>query len=58
MYWNGKNGNAAQNVTVLTSVDEDKIGNRFNDGKADKMGRLWWGKFFYYFEVKFQLIYV
>ncbi|GLV44460.1 Senescence marker protein-30 [Carabus blaptoides fortunei] len=40
--WNGRNG-TAENVTVLTRVDQDKVGNRFNDGKADKYGRLWWG---------------
>ena len=28
----------------LAKVEEDKTGNRFNDGKADKFGRLWIGK--------------
>lgn len=29
---------------VKESVDKDKHGNRFNDGKADPWGRLWAGK--------------
>ena len=30
-------------VKVLTTVQEDKPGNRFNDGKCDSSGRLWCG---------------
>jgi sugar lactone lactonase YvrE len=34
------------NVTrVLTRVEDDKPGNRFNDGKADPRGRLWAGNY-------------
>ncbi|KAE8750657.1 regucalcin-like [Frankliniella occidentalis] len=32
-----------QTVTLLASVDRDKPDNRFNDGKADRAGRLWIG---------------
>lgn len=31
-------------VTGLTTVDEDKPGNRWNDAKADVNGNLWAGK--------------
>ena len=38
-------GNSTQSrSTVLDSVEPDKPGNRFNDGKADAKGRLWIGK--------------
>ncbi|CAH1102761.1 unnamed protein product [Psylliodes chrysocephalus] len=39
--WDGKNklGDRA----VLTTVSKQFPGSRFNDGKADKQGRLWWG---------------
>lgn len=33
-----------QTITLLASVDRDKPENRFNDGKADRRGRLWIGK--------------
>ncbi|XP_018906625.2 regucalcin isoform X1 [Bemisia tabaci] len=37
-------GNSTQSrSTVLDSVEPDKPGNRFNDGKADAKGRLWIG---------------
>ncbi|GJQ71426.1 hypothetical protein Trydic_g11151 [Trypoxylus dichotomus] len=39
--WDGQNN---YNISeVLTVVDKDKPNNRFNDGKADKEGRLWLG---------------
>lgn len=31
--------------SVLVTVANDKPASRFNDGKADSLGRLWFGKF-------------
>ncbi|GJQ71425.1 hypothetical protein Trydic_g11150 [Trypoxylus dichotomus] len=39
--WDG--GNRLKSTKTLSTVDEDKPTNRFNDGKADKEGRLWFG---------------
>lgn len=36
--------NEHNNLEHLNKVDEDKPYNQFNDGKADKIGRLWIGK--------------
>ncbi|XP_063230544.1 regucalcin-like [Bacillus rossius redtenbacheri] len=41
--WNGLNSSTAASTRVLASVDEDKPANRFNDGKADSIGRIWAG---------------
>lgn len=41
--WNGRNVTSPF-IQILTIVDRDKPGNRFNDGKADAVGRLWIGK--------------
>ena len=40
----GVEPNVSQTITVLASVDADKPDNRFNDGKADRRGRLWIGE--------------
>lgn len=40
--WDGKSQKPTD-VKVLSSVDEDKPQNRFNDGKVDSSGRLWAG---------------
>ncbi|PSN29600.1 Regucalcin, partial [Blattella germanica] len=34
---------SSQNVTIIASVEVDRKGNRWNDGKADANGRLWAG---------------
>ena len=39
--WDGRNKSAE--LFILTTVAEDKPDSRFNDGKADNMGRLWLG---------------
>ncbi|XP_056645977.1 regucalcin-like isoform X1 [Diorhabda sublineata] len=39
--WNGKHTLGDQQV--LTTVSQKFPNSRFNDGKADKQGRLWWG---------------
>lgn len=41
--WDGRN-NSAVTTEVIASVEENKPQNRFNDGKADRSGRLWAGK--------------
>lgn len=41
--WDGFN-NTPSKQRVLTTISEDFPNSRFNDGKADKEGRLWWGK--------------
>lgn len=41
--WTGQNTTSPL-IQTFTSVDQDKPGNRFNDGKADAIGRLWIGK--------------
>ncbi|XP_063230871.1 regucalcin-like [Bacillus rossius redtenbacheri] len=41
--WDGRNGTGPVSLRVLASVDADKPGNRFNDGKADTSGRIWAG---------------
>ncbi|XP_069674718.1 regucalcin-like [Periplaneta americana] len=46
--WNHENATFdtetnGHNVTVITSVETKMCGNRWNDGKADAMGRLWAG---------------
>ncbi|KAK7862957.1 hypothetical protein R5R35_004911 [Gryllus longicercus] len=40
--WDGKSAEP-ESVKVIISVEADKPGNRFNDGKADTTGRLWLG---------------
>ncbi|XP_066996894.2 regucalcin [Anabrus simplex] len=40
--WNGVDEDP-DNVEYITSVEADKDGNRFNDGKADRCGRIWAG---------------
>lgn len=40
--WTGQNTTSPL-IQTFTSVDQDKPGNRFNDGKADAIGRLWIG---------------
>lgn len=40
--WNGKSNDGK--LVELLMVDNDKMNNQFNDGKADKQGRLWIGK--------------
>jgi len=40
--WDGASNNSGT-FQELTSVDEDKPNNQFNDGKADSKGRLWAG---------------
>lgn len=45
--WNGEN-TTSPGIDVLSMVDQDKPGNRFNDGKADATGRLWLGKVYCY----------
>ncbi|CAH1102762.1 unnamed protein product [Psylliodes chrysocephalus] len=39
--WDGKNKQG--NQAVVTTVNKQIADSRFNDGKADKQGRLWWG---------------
>ncbi|KAF5275084.1 hypothetical protein FQA39_LY07021 [Lamprigera yunnana] len=39
--WDGKN--PIQNKQILTTVSQQFPNSRFNDGKADKNGRLWFG---------------
>lgn len=39
--WDGKGSVGKQRV--LGTVNSEWIHARFNDGKADKNGRLWWG---------------
>lgn len=43
--WNG-NSNKETAEQILTTVAENFPTSRFNDGKADKEGRLWFGKNF------------
>lgn len=40
--WDGRSNTSE--YRILTSVAEDKPNSRFNDGKADSKGRLWFGK--------------
>ncbi|CAG0913320.1 unnamed protein product [Notodromas monacha] len=46
--WDGQDGTAL-NFTPLTNVEE-QAGNRFNDGKCDRNGRLWTGTMGYFNE--------
>lgn len=41
--WDGRS--KGYKIEHKFKVDDAKIGNRFNDGKADVKGRLWIGKF-------------
>lgn len=41
--WDGFN-HTPSNQEILTTVSQDFPLSRFNDGKADSKGRLWWGK--------------
>lgn len=34
---------------ILSTVSDDFPDSRFNDGKADSNGRLWWGKLWQFF---------
>lgn len=43
--WDGTEDKVVQTPTVITTVSEQYPTSRFNDGKADKEGRLWFGKF-------------
>lgn len=40
------NGVESESPVVLTTVAEDHPTSRFNDGKPDREGRLWFGKLF------------
>lgn len=52
--WDG--GNKLKSSRILTTVDANKPTNRFNDGKADKNGRLWFGKnLFLYLSFQFMI---
>lgn len=42
--WNGTNNTSDGELVELLMVDEEKMNNQFNDGKADSFGRLWIGK--------------
>lgn len=41
--WDSMNQTAAKQK-ILSTVSDDFPDSRFNDGKADSNGRLWWGK--------------
>ncbi|KAJ8888250.1 hypothetical protein PR048_007737 [Dryococelus australis] len=41
--WDGRNSTEPIKPLVMASVEADKPGNRFNDGKADTTGRIWAG---------------
>lgn len=43
--WNPKWNNPKPRIKVLATVDGDRQGTRFNDGKVDPKGRFWGGKF-------------
>lgn len=49
--WDG--GKNLKSSNTLTTVDQNNPGNRFNDGKADKKGRLWFGNVTIFFFLKY-----
>lgn len=44
--WDPATNNSNPGIKVLASIDSDRNGTRFNDGKIDPKGRFWGGKFF------------
>jgi sugar lactone lactonase YvrE len=43
--WANFSSTLQRSPRVVTAIEQDKPGNRFNDGKADRNGRIWIGWF-------------
>lgn len=41
--WDGKSNDPNSKYDILTNIEAEKDGNRFNDGKTDSKGRAWIG---------------
>lgn len=43
--WNGESNVENPEIKILVSIEKNKKGYRFNDGKIDALGRLWAGNY-------------